>query len=229
MEKLMIVDGNSLLFRAYYATAYGQMMKTSTGIPTNAVFAFAGMFLKALEIIEPTHVVVAFDAGKHTFRHELYPDYKGGRKECPEELVPQFKLVRDMLEAWPIKWLEIPDIEADDIIGTLSKKYPDVETHILSSDHDLLQLIDDSTSVWMIRKGMKEIDQMTTQALKEQMGIEPLQIIELKGLMGDSSDNIPGIPGVGEKTALKLLADYHDVENLLAHTDELKGKLKEKV
>ncbi|MEG0076367.1 DNA polymerase I [Anaerorhabdus sp.] len=229
MKKLLLVDGNSMLFRAYYATIYGRPMTTSKGIPTNAIFGFASMFQKALELVQPDSVLVAFDSGKHTFRHDIFAEYKGGRKETPEELIVQFSLIRDYLDAFHITRFELPSIEADDIIGSMSKKYPDWDINILSSDRDLLQLIDDTTSVWLMKKGISEIEETTVESLQESMGITPTQIVDLKGLMGDASDNIPGIPGVGEKTALKLLADYHNVENLLEHKEELKGKLKEKV
>ena len=229
MKKLLLADGNSMLFRAYYATAYGRPMTTAQGLPTNAVFGFVQMIQKAIETVEPDSVLIAFDAGKHTFRHDLYPEYKGGRKPAPDDLVPQFQMVRDCLDAFGIRWVEMADIEADDLIGTVSKKNPDFSTYILSSDHDLLQLIDDTTSVLLMKKGISEMDVMTPAVLKEQMGIEPLQIIDMKGLMGDKSDNIPGIPGIGEKTALKLLGEYGTVEEVIAHEDELKGALYKKV
>jgi len=229
MKKLLLADGNSMLFRAYYATAYGRPMTTAQGLPTNAVFGFVQMIQKAIETVEPDSVLIAFDAGKHTFRHDLYPEYKGGRKPAPDDLVPQFQMVRDCLDAFGIRWVEMADIEADDLIGTVSKKNPDFSTYILSSDHDLLQLIDETTSVLLMKKGISEMDVMTPAVLKEQMGIEPLQIIDMKGLMGDKSDNIPGIPGIGEKTALKLLGEYGTVEEVIAHEDELKGALYKKV
>ena len=229
MKKLLLVDGNSMLFRAYYATAYGRKMTSPEGIPTNAVFGFASMMQKAIDTVKPDSVLVAFDAGKHTFRHELYADYKGGRKPAPDDLVPQFGLVRDYLDGYHIRWVEMPDIEADDLIGTMSKQSAEYETVILTSDRDMLQLIDDSTTVLLMKKGLTDMAEMNPAALQEELGIEPLQIIDLKGLMGDTSDNIPGIPGVGEKTALKLLADYGSVENVLAHADELKGALAKKV
>lgn len=195
MKKLMIADGNSMLFRAYYATAYGRPMTTKEGLPTNAVFGFVQMVQKAIETVGPDSLLIAFDAGKHTFRHDIYPEYKGGRKPAPDDLVPQFQMVRDCLDAFGIKWVEMPDIEADDLIGTVSKKNPDFNTYILTSDHDMLQLIDDTTSVLLMKKGITEMDLMTPAVLKEEMGIEPLQIIDMKGLMGDKSDNIPGIAG----------------------------------
>lgn len=227
--KLLLVDGNNVLFKAYYATAYGRPMTSLDGQPTGAVFGFANMLQKAIDRIEPDAILIAFDAGKHTFRHDLYPDYKGGRKPVPEDLVPQFQSVRDLLTAWNIKWVEKQDIEADDLIGTISKEATNYETYIFSGDHDLLQLVDDSTTMLLSKKGLSDMDLVTPQFLKETMGIDPIQIIDLKGLMGDNSDNIPGIPGVGEKTALKLLNQYESVENVIDHKDEIKGALGKKV
>ena len=229
MKTLLLVDGNSMLFRGYYATAYGRPMKTSSGIPTNAVFAFATMLQKAIDIIRPEAVLVAFDAGKHTFRHELYEGYKGGRKQAPEDLVPQFQMVRDYLEAFGIQWVEMENIEADDLVGSTAKQNDCFKTVILSSDKDLLQLVDEKTTVMLMKKGITEMEEMTPSSVKEAMGVTPVQIIDLKGLMGDSSDNIPGIPGIGQKTAVKLLETYGTVEEVLAHQGELKGALQKKV
>ena len=146
-RKMLLTDGYSMLFRAYYATAYGRPMTTSSGLPTNAVFGFASMLQKAIEIVQPDAMMVAFDAGKHTFRHDLYPDYKGGRKPAPDDLVPQFSMARDLLDAFGIRWVEMESIEADDLIGTMARKSPDYHTYILTSDHDLLQLIDKTYDV----------------------------------------------------------------------------------
>ena len=226
--KLLLIDGNSVLFRAYYATSYGNIMKTSKGVYTNAVYAFANMLNKALKMIQPDYCAVAFDKGKHTFRHDIAPDYKAGRRETPEELIGQFALVREMLESYNIPYLEYDDIEADDIIGSLAKKY-DLETCILSSDRDMLQLIDDTTSVYVMHKGMSDIAKMDEHALKDEYGLKPYQIIDYKGLAGDKSDNIKGVDGVGDKTAVKLLNDYDTCEGIYEHIDEIKGKLQEKL
>ena len=226
--KLLLIDGNSVLFRAYYATSYGNIMQTSKGVYTNAVYAFANMLNKALKEIRPDYCVVAFDKGKHTFRHEMMPDYKAGRRETPPELAIQFDLVREMLEAYELPYLELDDIEADDIIGSLAKKY-DFETCILSSDRDMLQLIDDTTSVYVMRKGMSDIARMDEKALMEEYGLTPKQIIDYKGLAGDKSDNIKGVEGVGDKTAVKLLNDYGSCEGIYEHIGEIKGKLQEKL
>ena len=229
MKKMLLVDGNSLFFRAYYATAYTRMTTTSFGVPTNAVFGFATMLNKALELVEPQALVIAFDSGKKTFRHDQFEDYKGTRKELPTELVQQFPIVREYCEAQGYCFYQHDGLEADDIIGSLVKRYPDWDINVLSSDKDLLQLIDKTTSVWLMKKGLTEIEKMDEAALKEMWGLRPDQIPDLKGLMGDTSDNIPGLPGVGEKTALKLLEEYGSVEGVLENVDKLKGKLKQTV
>lgn len=229
MKKLLLVDGNSMLFRAYYATVYGARMSSSKGIPTNAVFGFANMLQKAIDTVQPDSILVAFDAGKHTFRHDLYQDYKGTRKPAPDDLVPQFGMARDYLDGFHIRWVEMPEIEGDDLIGSMSKKSADYMTTILTSDHDMLQLLDDTTRVMLMKKGITDMEEMTPASLQESMGLTPSQIIDMKGLMGDSSDNIPGIPGIGEKTAIKLLSEYGTVENVLAHDQEIKGALGKKI
>ena len=229
MKKLLLIDGNSMVFRAYYATAYGRMMTTSNNINTNAVYGFATMITKALEMIKPDAIMVAFDTDKKTFRHEIYKEYKGTRKPVPFELVVQFPIVREYLDAMNIRWYELAGKEADDIIGSVARRHPDWQTNILTSDHDLLQLIDPTTSVWLMKKGLSEIDEMTIEKLQETMELSPKQIIDLKALMGDNSDNIPGIPSVGEKTALKLLAEYKTLEAVLDNADAIKGKLGERV
>jgi DNA polymerase-1 len=229
MKKMLLVDGYSMLFRAFYATMYGRLMTTKKGIPTNAIYGFANMLQKAIDLVEPDSIVVAFDAGKSTFRNEIYPEYKATRKPAPEELVPQFQLVRDYLDAFGIEYIDKEGLEADDIIGTLSKRYPEYEVNILTSDRDMLQLIDKTTSVWFMKKGISDIEEYDEKRLFDEYGLTPSQVIDLKGLMGDTADNIPGIPGVGEKTALKLLNEFDNVENLLKNTDKLKGKLKERV
>ena len=229
MKNLLLIDGNSMLFRAYYATLYGRMMKTSNGVPTNAVYGFITMIHKALDMIQPDAVLVAWDAGKPTFRHQAFSDYKGTRKQLDQELIVQFPIAREYLDSYGLKRYECEGIEADDIIGSMAKKYPDVMIHILSSDRDLLQLIDPTTDVYLMKKGISEMEVMDEARLMETMGIQPCQIIDLKALMGDTADNIPGVKGIGEKTALKLLGDYQTVDNVYEHIDEIKGKLKEKL
>lgn len=229
MKKLLLLDGNSMLFRAYYATLYTHRMTTTNGIPTNAVYGFVMMLNKAIDIIEPDTILVAWDAGKPTFRHKQFEAYKGTRKPLDEELKVQFPIVREYLDAAGIKRYEQEGYEADDIIGSMAKCCKDIQTTILTSDRDLLQLIDSSTHVLLMKKGLSEMDLMDEKNLMDTYGITPHQVIEMKGLMGDSADNIPGVAGVGEKTALRLLNQYETVENVYEHIDEVKGKLKEKL
>ena len=225
--KMLLIDGNSMLFRGFYATYYTNLMKTSDGIYTNAVFAFANMINKAIDMIHPEYCVVAFDKGKHTFRHDLAADYKGTRKAAPEELVPQFAMVREYLAAYHIPYIEYDDIEADDIIGSITKKYPDVEVAVLTSDRDMLQLIDDTTRIYLMKKGLSDLVCMDEKALLAEWGVTPGQVPDLKGLMGDSSDNIKGVAGIGPKTATKLIKEYGSVENIYENIDKIKGKIRE--
>lgn len=228
MEKFLYIDGNSLLFRAFYATA-NQNMSTSNNIPTNAVYGFINLITKAIDMFEPTHIICAFDTGKPTFRHKEYSDYKANRKEVPETLVPQFQIVREFLDSFGIFRIEIEGIEADDIIGSLAKTYTKYDSLLLTSDRDYLQLIDKHIKVVFMKKGLTDFDIYDTDFLYEKMALEPYQIIELKALMGDMSDNIKGVSGIGEKTALKLLSEYQTIENLYNNIEQLKGKVKEKL
>ncbi len=227
MEKFLYVDGNSLLFRAFYATS-NQNLLTSSNIPVNAVYGFINLLNKAIEMFEPTHIICAFDTGKPTFRHQQYDQYKAHRKEVPTELIPQFQIVREFLDSFGIFRIEIDGIEADDIIGSLSKTYQ-FESLLLTSDRDYLQLIDDHVKVVFMKKGLSDFDIYDQSLLYEKFALKPSQIIDLKGLMGDSSDNIKGVSGIGEKTALKLLSQYDTIENLYLHIDEIKGKTQEKL
>ncbi|WP_294581350.1 DNA polymerase I [uncultured Thomasclavelia sp.] len=231
MKELVLIDGNSLLYRAYYATAaMGNLMTNKDGIPTNAVFGFANMLESVLKG-NPEYLVVAFDYGKKTFRNDLFEVYKGTRSATPDELVCQFSMIREYLTAHGIKYQEVEGYEGDDVIGTIatqaSKKR--FKVSIVTSDKDMLQLVTDEISVYLTKKGVGELEKITPAKFKEMYGLIPDQMRDLKGLMGDKSDNIPGIPGVGEKTALKLLKQYHTVENLNDHLDELKGKMGEKI
>ena len=231
MKKLILIDGSNIMFRAYYGTAYsGNLMQNSKGQYTNAVFGFVNMMNSVLRE-DFTHMMVAFDKGKQTFRHESFPDYKGGRKPMPPEFRSQIDLIKESLDVLGVKQREIALIEADDIIGTYSKVYYDDfdEIEIISNDKDLLQLLNDKVSMRASKKGMKDYVLYTPELLKEVMKVDPNQITDLKGLMGDASDNLPGIPGVGEKTAVKLLAEYKTLEGVLEARDNLKGKLGERV
>ncbi|WEK53214.1 MAG: DNA polymerase I [Candidatus Cohnella colombiensis] len=227
-DKLVLIDGNSIIFRAFYAIP---PLTNSSGLNTNAVFGFTTMLLKLLEEEQPTHVLVAFDAGKVTFRHEGYAEYKGGRQKTPPELSEQFPLLKQLLQAFSIPQFELAGYEADDIIGTLTKVAEDQgkTAVVISGDKDMLQLTSDNVSVCITRKGITEVERYTPAAVHEKYGLVPAQIVDLKGLMGDASDNIPGVAGVGEKTALKLLHEYGTVEEVLARVTELKGKLRENI
>ncbi|MHA6483282.1 DNA polymerase I [Paenibacillus sp. strain BS8-2] len=228
MDKWMLIDGNSIAYRAFFALP---PLTNSAGHHTNAVFGFTTMLLKMLEEQKPTHVLVAFDAGKVTFRHEGYSEYKGGRQKTPPELSEQFPVLKELISAFNISQFELSGYEADDIIGTLTKLADErgVEAIVVTGDKDMLQLASPGVTVAVTRKGVSEVDWYTPEAIGERYGLEPLQIIDLKGLMGDTSDNIPGVPGVGEKTALKLLHEYGSVENVLDNLASLKGKLKDNI
>ena len=224
MKKVVLIDGNNLIFRSYYATAYrGEILTNSKGLPTNAVYAYIQMLLKIIAEEKPSHIMVAFDKGK-TFRHESYDDYKGGRNETPKELKEQIPYAKKVTRAMGITVEEIENYEADDIIGTYSKKI-DEEVLVVSSDRDLLQLISPNVKMKLLK--MKDYVYYNEKSFYEDYGIKPIEIIDLKALMGDSSDNIKGVAGIGEKTALKLIKEYHTIDNLYKNIDDLKGKVKE--
>lgn len=224
----MLIDGNSIAYRAFFAMP---PLTNSAGLHTNAIFGFTTMLLKLLEEHRPTHVLVAFDAGKVTFRHEGYTEYKGGRQKTPPELSEQFPVLKELISAFNIAQFELNGYEADDIIGTLTKHADEQGTPaiVVTGDKDMLQLASPGVTVAVTRKGVSDVDLYTPEAIDERYGLKPLQIIDLKGLMGDASDNIPGVPGVGEKTALKLLHEHGSVEGVLDNLDKLKGKLKENI
>lgn len=227
MEELILIDGNSLLFKAFYATNY---MVNRNGIPTNGVYGFARMVEKIIST-NPKYVIVAFDYGKKTFRNELLDTYKATRKETPQELVPQFALAREYLTAHSITWYEVEGYEGDDIIGTLVDfgEKNNLKVSVYTEDKDANQLISPQTTIYRTVKGVTELDIYNEQTLLDKYGLKPDQFRDFLGLMGDSSDNIPGIKGVGEKTALKLLHQYGTIEGLQEHQDEIKGKMGEKI
>jgi len=229
MKKLVLVDGSGIAYRAFFALP---PLNNDKGIYTNAVYGFTTMLLKIIETEQPTHLLVAFDAGKTTFRHETFKEYKGTRQKTPPELSEQFPLIREMLDLMGIKRYEKDLYEADDIIGTLSKVAQNEGwlTKIVTGDKDLLQLVDENVTVSLTRKGITDMDDYDAAKVLERYEIEPIRIIDLKGFMGDSSDNIPGVPGVGEKTAIKLLKQYGSLEAVYEDLDAISGKkLKEKL
>ncbi|MGE7999886.1 DNA polymerase I [Lysinibacillus sp. NPDC093190] len=228
-EKLLLLDGNSLAYRAFFALP---LLTNDSGIHTNAVYGFTTMLQRILEEEQPTKILVAFDAGKTTFRHETFTEYKGGRQKTPPELSEQFPYIRKLIDAYGIKRYELELYEADDIIGTLAKEASsqDMDVIVVSGDRDLTQLATEQVTVYITKKGITEIERNTPEFIAEKYGLTPQQIIDMKGLMGDSSDNIPGVPGVGEKTAVKLLKEHGSVESLYAAMDTVKAsKMKEKL
>ncbi|WP_214892245.1 DNA polymerase I [Exiguobacterium sp. H66] len=226
-NKLLLIDGNSLTYRAFFALP---PMTDAQGRNTNAAYGFTMMLLKLLEEEQPTHMLVAFDASSETFRHDVYQEYKGSREKTPSELREQFPIVRDICEALGIQMMELHRYEADDLIGTLARTMLADRTRIVTGDKDLLQLVTDQVEVLITKRGITDVQCMTEDLFAETYGgLKPIQMIDLKGLMGDKSDNIPGIPGIGEKTAIKLISAYGSVEGLYEHVEDLKGKQKEKV
>ena len=228
MKRFVIIDGNSLLFRAFFAI---REMVTRDGIYTQGVFAFINMLNKILEDYHPDYIAVAFDMKAPTFRHTAYPEYKAGRLKTPMELLSQIPLMQEVLQAMNITVLEKEGFEADDLIGTMTAKAADagLESLIITGDKDALQLVGENTYVVLNRKGMTDFDLYDLEKMQERYGLTPQEFIDLKGLMGDKSDNIPGIPGVGEKKGITLLKEYGSVEGVVAHADEIKGKLGENV
>lgn len=224
MKKIVLVDGNNLLFRSYYATAYtGNIMRNKEGFPTNGVYGFVNMINKIIYDEKPEYMMVAFDIGK-TFRHEKYERYKDGRRETPDDLKVQFPVAKKILTAMGIKYLECAGYEADDIIGTISmwcEKDPEYEALIVSSDKDLLQLISDETVVKLLKT--KDYIWMDKKTFNDTYGFDPIHMIDLKALMGDSSDNIPGVKGIGEKGAIKLVSEYKTIDNIYENIDKIKG------
>jgi DNA polymerase-1 len=222
-KKLVLIDGNSIIYRAFFALP---LLNNDKGVYTNAVYGFTTMLLKILEEEKPTHMLVAYDAGKTTFRHETYKEYKGGRQKTPPELSEQFPITKELLDAFNIPHYQLDNYEADDIIGTLATVGSDKkwDVKVISGDQDLLQLVSSNVTVDLTRKGISEVDSYTPEFMKEKMELSPDQIIDLKALMGDNSDNIPGVPGVGIKTATKLLKEYETIDNVYEHIDDIGGK-----
>ena len=230
MKKVILIDGNNLLFRSYYATAYkGSILRNSKGFPTNALFGFINMLNKIISEENPSYMMIAFDKGK-TFRHEKYKEYKDGRKETPDELKKQFPVAKEIAKAMGIPCFEIDGYEADDIIGTFAKEV-DLNDNfiatIISSDKDLLQLISDDVEVKLLKSN--DYIRMNKNTFIETYGFTPEKITDLKGIMGDASDNIPGVKGIGEKGAISLIQKYGKIENIYNNIEEIKGKTKEKL
>ncbi|OLO40489.1 flap endonuclease [Alkalihalophilus pseudofirmus] len=227
----MLVDGMALLFRGYYATAYrGYIMKTSSGVPTNGIYGFVKYMWDAIKTFEPSHVICCWDMGSKTFRTEMYPEYKANRGEPPEELIPQFDLVKEVVASFDIPNIGIEQFEADDCIGSLAKRYSnDMHVQILTGDHDSLQLVNERVHSIIMKKGMSNYAVYTPEKLLEEKGLTAAQMVDLKGLMGDTSDNFPGVKGIGEKTAIKLLKEYETIEAIIENLANLPKGMRTKI
>ena len=225
MEKLVLIDGNSLLNRAYYATP---VFTTKNGMPTNAIFGFVKLLLKILGDVKPKYIIVAFDLKAPTFRHKMFSEYKGTRKGMPDELAAQVEPLKGLLSAMKIAMCSKEGLEADDIIGTLSKKF-DVHSYIYTGDRDSFQLVDNKTDVYFTKRGVSDLQKLNVDNFQSEIGILPLQVIDLKALMGDKSDNIPGVPGIGEKTALSLLERFASLDGIYENIENISGSVKVKL
>ena len=225
-DKLILIDGNSILYRSFYALP---PLALPDGRYTNAVYGFANIIIKVINEFKPTHMVVAFDVSKKTFRNDIYADYKGTRKPMPDELRAQIEPVKTMLKLMGIKILEKENIEADDILGTITKRFDDIESIIVTGDRDTLQLISPKTSIYFTKKGVSDIKVMDKEALQAEYGIKPEHIVDLKALQGDTADNIPGVAGIGAKIALDLVQEYGSIENIYANLENIKVRVKNKL
>lgn len=230
-RRVLLVDGMALLFRGYYATAYrGNFMKTDSGIPTNGVYQFLRYFLNAIETFKPSHVLCLWDMGKETFRTEIYDQYKKNRSEPPQELIPQFDLVKEVVTAFEVPNIGVENYEADDCIGTLACELaPENEVIIQTGDYDLLQLVQPEVQVALMKKGIGNYNLFNEGNFYEKRGLYPQQMVDFKALTGDTADNYPGVKGIGEKTALKLLQNYRDITEILASLENLPNGVKNRI
>lgn len=230
-NKLLLIDGMALLFRSYFATAiHGRFMENSKGIPTNGVNGLIKHTLTAIDTFRPDYVVCCWDMGSKTFRTEMFESYKANRNEPPEQLIPQFDLAKQVIEELRIENVGVENYEADDCIGTIAEKYKEeMEIIVLTGDRDLLQLVDSSIHVAILQKGIGNYEIFTVDSFVEKYEIQPKQLIDVKALMGDTSDNYPGVKGIGEKTAFKLIREYENVDQLLEHLDHLTPSQKKKI
>ena len=232
MKKLLLIDGNSILNRAFYGMA-SNMLVTKDGLFTNAIYGFLNILEKYLNEDNPTHIAVAFDLKGKTFRHEIYEQYKAGRKGMPAELAVQLPVLKDILKAMNITLIEKERYEADDILGTLSKRASDdTDVVVLTGDRDMLQLVTDKCTVKIptVSSGQKTVNMFDIDTFRKEYGIEPSEFIDVKALMGDKSDNIPGVQGIGKVGALNLIKEYKDIDNLYQNIDNIdKPALKEKL
>ncbi|MFB9330296.1 5'-3' exonuclease H3TH domain-containing protein [Paenibacillus aurantiacus] len=228
-NKILIVDGMALLFRAFFAQSYSAR-RLEDGTPTNAIYGFMQYLFDAVNEFQPTHVVCCWDMGSKTFRTELFADYKANRPDAPEDLIPQFSLVKDIVAALNIPNIGLEGYEADDCIGTVSSKLSELgHVYILTGDQDMLQLVNERIHVVIMKKGRNNYAVYDLDFLKTDKGIHPFQVVEMKGLTGDTSDNYPGVKGIGEKTALKLLAEFESIDGILSNLEALPKSVKAKI
>ncbi|MDF2835879.1 MAG: 5-3 exonuclease [Paenibacillus sp.] len=230
-HRVLLVDGMAILFRAYFATSFtGSIRRTSSGLPVNAVHGFVRYFMDAITKFDPTHVICCWDMGSKTFRTEQYDGYKSNRPAAPEDLVPQFDLVKEVVASFGVPNVGIEGYEADDCIGTLAAKFKEVaDVYIVTGDHDLLQLVDERVSVAIMKKGIGNYMVYSPEVLFAERGLTPPQVIDIKGLMGDTSDNYPGVRGIGEKTALKLIQEHGSIDGLLANLELISKTIRAKI
>lgn len=230
-NRVLLVDGMALLFRHFYATSlHNQFMYNSKDIPTNGIQGFVRHIFTAINEINPSHVAVCWDMGQSTFRNDMYTDYKQNRPAPPEELIPQFDYVKEILDQFGFINVGMTNYEADDVIGTLAKTFSDNnEVHIITGDKDLLQCINNNVEVWLIKKGFNIYNRYTLARFNEEYQLNPQQLIDIKAFMGDSADGYPGVKGIGEKTALKLIQTYGSVENVLSNIDQLTPAQRKKI
>ncbi|KYH14499.1 5'-3' exonuclease [Staphylococcus kloosii] len=230
-NKVLLVDGMALLFRHFYATSlHNQFMKNSQGIPTNGVQGFVRHVFTALNEINPTHVAVCWDMGQQTFRNEMFEGYKQNRPAPPEELIPQFDFVKEVSEQFGFVNVGVTNYEADDVIGTLAHHLSeDNEIYVVTGDRDILQCINSNVEIWLTKKGFNIYNRYTLDRFVDEYGVEPKQLIDIKAFMGDSADGYPGVKGIGEKTATKLIQQYGSVENVIAAIDELTAGQQKKI
>lgn len=230
-QRLLLVDGMAILFRAYFATSFGgSVRKTSAGVPVNAVHGFVRYFMDAINTFNPTHVACCWDMGSTTFRTEQYDGYKANRPSAPEDLIPQFDLVKEVVASFDVPNIGIAGYEADDCIGTLAAALKDqAQIFVVTGDHDMLQLVDDRVSVAIMKKGIGNYMVYTPESLMEERQLTPVQIIDMKGLMGDTADNYPGVKGIGEKTAHKLIQEHGSIDGLLANLEAVSKTVRAKI
>ncbi|PTE74868.1 5'-3' exonuclease, partial [Staphylococcus gallinarum] len=230
-NKILLIDGMALLFRHFYATSlHNQFMRTSTGMPTNGVQGFVRHVFTAINEIDPSHVAVCWDMGKATFRNEMYDGYKQNRPAPPEELIPQFDFVKEVSNQFGFVNIGVQNYEADDVIGTLAQAYSDEhQIYVITGDRDILQCINPNVEIWLTKKGFNIYNRYTLDRFQSEYGLDPKQLIDVKAFMGDTADGYPGVKGIGEKTAIKLIQNHGSVESVIHALDELTPGQRKKI